>query len=783
MLPALDWLLVGGHRPLSDAASTRAAPAIAPRPSPTPRWEAAVRDHPAATEARRARQARVDTLTVVLLATALIALAASIGLGWAQSLGLVAVPVLAVLLVLTRNRRRMGVAELALAHADDRLRLEFHSSPEPMWVHDETNLEILDVNPAAVQAYGWSRDEFQRLRLTNVVDATADELRHTMGGLPEAPTVAGEWGYRTKEGSLRWALVTSQAVVHQGRPARLCVAHDVTAQRDNEARTRAILDQAADAILTVDLDGLVESVNAAAERMFGYTADEICGTDVRRLMHEPEATTSAGSSVQVEARGALRLGREVTGQRRDGTTFPLELAVTDVELGERTITTVVARDVTERKAFERRLAHQGTHDALTGLPNRVLFMDRLAHAIATSGRTRRPLAVLFCDLDRFKVINDSMGHTAGDALLFAVAGRIRSALRTSDTVARFGGDEFVILAEDMADEADAVRVAEKLAESLREPVRIGNQEIVVTASIGIAVADAQSATPETLVRDADVAMYRAKSRGRACHEVFDADLRRQAMQRMDTESALRRGMGLQEFVVHYQPEVDMETKRVVGVEALVRWDHPDHGLTSPANFLPVAEETGLIVAIGEQVLLQACRQAAKWHEQFGPSAPTMWVNVSARQLASPVLVDVVREAVASFMPSPRKLGLEITETDIVPDDEVSRRTVQQLSDLGIRLAIDDFGTGFASLSYLWRFPADVVKIDRSFVKRLDEEREATVLIAAMIQLAHSLGKTTVAEGVETEEQLTRLHRLGCDTVQGYLLGRPAPAADIEHALH
>jgi EAL domain-containing protein (putative c-di-GMP-specific phosphodiesterase class I) len=277
-------------------------------------------------------------------------------------------------------------------------------------------------------------------------------------------------------------------------------------------------------------------------------------------------------------------------------------------------------------------------------------------------------------------------------------------------------------------------------------------------------------------------MYRAKAKGRARHEQFDADLRRQAIQRMDTESALRRGMGLQEFVVHYQPEVNITSGKVEGVEALVRWDHPDNGLTVPANFLPVAEETGLIVAIGETVFHQACMQAARWHEQLGDEAPTMWVNVSARQLASPMLVDVVRSAVETFLPAPSYLGLEITETDIVPDDDLSRQTMQDLTDLGVRIAIDDFGTGFASLSYLWRFPAQVVKIDRSFVRRLDEEREATVLVAAMIQLAHSLGKTTVAEGVETEEQLARLRSLGCDAVQGYLLGRPAPAEQIQPLL-
>jgi EAL domain-containing protein (putative c-di-GMP-specific phosphodiesterase class I) len=284
------------------------------------------------------------------------------------------------------------------------------------------------------------------------------------------------------------------------------------------------------------------------------------------------------------------------------------------------------------------------------------------------------------------------------------------------------------------------------------------------------------------VRDADVAMYRAKATGRARHEQFDAELRRQALQRMDTESALRRGMGLHEFLVHYQPVVNVQSGRIEDVEALVRWDHPDHGLTVPANFLPLAEETGLIVAIGEQVFEQACLQASRWHERFGEAAPTMWVNVSARQLASPMLVEVVRSAIETHLPSPDALGLEITETHIVPDDDVSRRTMQELTELGVHIAIDDFGTGFASLSYLWRFPAQVVKIDRSFVRSLGEEREATVLVAAMVQLAHSLGKTTVAEGVETDEQLARLRSLGCDAVQGYLIGRPAPGDRIEAML-
>jgi diguanylate cyclase (GGDEF)-like protein/PAS domain S-box-containing protein len=760
------------------------------RSSFAPTWDIGSQDLAATSSGRIARQALVDGLLVVLLAVVLGALAATTFLregpttqAWVAGVAIIVVPTLAVHVLLAWNRARVGAVEVALGRAEERMRLLFHSSPEPMWVYDEQTLAIVDVNPAAVQAYGWRPEEFLRLSLDDIVDTGPEELRAAMGSLPEATTFLGEWRHRRKDGSTRWVLVTTQAVQHAGRSARLSVAHDVTAQHEHEARTRAILDHAPDAILTIDLDGLVESLNPAAERMFGQRGEAVVGTDVGRLMEPSDDPSSlGGATVQVRTHAGLQLGKEVIGRRADGTTFPLELSVTEVELGDRTICTLVARDVTERKAFERRLTHQGTHDALTGLPNRVLFMDRLAHALATAARTHRPMAVLFCDIDRFKVINDSLGHTAGDALLFAVAGRFRSALRAGDTVARFGGDEFVILAEELADDADAVIVAEKLAEALREPIAIGTQEIVVSSSVGIAVADPETATPETLVRDADVAMYRAKAKGRARHEQFDADLRRQAIQRMDTESALRRGMGLQEFVVHYQPEVNITSGKVEGVEALVRWDHPDNGLTVPANFLPVAEETGLIVAIGETVFHQACMQAARWHEQLGDEAPTMWVNVSARQLASPMLVDVVRSAVETFLPAPSYLGLEITETDIVPDDDLSRQTMQDLTDLGVRIAIDDFGTGFASLSYLWRFPAQVVKIDRSFVRRLDEEREATVLVAAMIQLAHSLGKTTVAEGVETEEQLARLRSLGCDAVQGYLLGRPAPAEQIQPLL-
>jgi diguanylate cyclase (GGDEF)-like protein/PAS domain S-box-containing protein len=647
-----------------------------------------------------------------------------------------------------------------VAELEAQLRTVIDAVPQPLWIADAGTGQLLDVNDAAVAAFGWTRAE--------LLSRTVDQLILVDVG-------AGEVRHRTSDGAPRPVELTHHDLLHAGRPARLTVIGDLGVRRDAEERMRAIVEDVADAILTVDGDGRIELANPATARMFGHGLDHLVGAAIETLIETP--ATSGGLAAGHSTQTRIRLGREATGRRRNGTTFPLELSITESTVEGRPVSTVVARDVTERKAFERRLAHQGTHDSLTGLPNRTLFMDRVGHALATTRRTRRPMAVLFCDIDRFKVVNDSLGHNSGDALLYTVAARFREAVRTSDTVARFGGDEFVVLAEELADDEHAVVVAQKLADALRAPITLGSKEIVVTASIGIALPD-DSSTPETLVRDADVAMYRAKSRGRARHEKFDSQLRAQALQRLDIESALRRAVVLDEFLVHYQPEVDLDTDRIVGVEALVRWDHPGEGLVSPAAFLPIAEETGLIVDIGNEVFRKAGAQYAAWHEHLGERTPTLWLNVSARQLAMPDLVTTVRTMAEEFFPASSCIGLEITETDIVPDDEAVQHTMRQLTDLGVHIAIDDFGTGFASLSYLWRFPADVVKIDQTFVRRLGEEREATVLVAAMIQMAHSLGKRTVAEGVETPEQLARLRRLECDVVQGYLLGRPMPGADV-----
>jgi diguanylate cyclase (GGDEF)-like protein/PAS domain S-box-containing protein len=575
--------------------------------------------------------------------------------------------------------------------------------------------------------------------------------------------------HRRRDGSTAWLSVTTSAAPDRGLTARLSIARDVTSVHDSQARTEAILDRATDAVLTIDLDGCIESVNPAAERLFGRPASSLVGRDVGSVLESTDGRPLTGP--------AFAHGREVIGRAANGTRVPLELSVAAVALGDRTVSTVVARDLRDRRALETRLSTQTTHDALTGLPNRSHLIDILDRALVTPGG--QPAAALCCGLDRFKVVNDSLGHTAGDALLFAVAGRLREAIGDTGTVGRFGGDVFVAVLDHVRDPADAMARADRLSRALDEPVTIGDRPVHVSASIGVAVAHERDTGPG-LVRDAEVAMHRAKARGRACVELFAADLHAKAVERMTIESDLRAGLAERQFVVHYPPEIELTTDRIVGLEALVRWDrHGDR--RGPDAFLPIAEETGLIVPLGESVLSQACTEASRWHARLGTTAPTVWVNISARQLSSHALVDTVARAL-STLPRVSALGLEVTETDIIPDDDVSRRVMDALVELGVKLAIDDFGTGFASLSYLWRFPAQVVKIDQSFVRRMTEDDDARVLVRAMIDMAHSLGKTIVAEGVELPEQLAALRELGADTAQGFLLARPQPASAIDALL-
>jgi diguanylate cyclase (GGDEF)-like protein len=436
----------------------------------------------------------------------------------------------------------------------------------------------------------------------------------------------------------------------------------------------------------------------------------------------------------------------------------------------------------DREDTEARMRHQSLHDGLTGLPNRTLFYDRIEQAFARAHRTRSLVAVFLLDVDQFKTINDSLGHEAGDDLLVALSARLEHVIRGSDTVARLGGDEFVVVCE-VESEAEAFTVAERIADAWERPIPVGTGgEIFVSASIGITIA-ARTQSAETMLREADAAMYRAKEGGRGRYELFDEEMRRHAFARLRTESDLRRAVEREQFRVHYQPIFDVAEERLVGVEALVRWDRPGNGIVGPAEFIGLTEETGLIAPLGRWVLEQATAQVTEWRARFPHAADLgVTVNVSGRQLARPEFLAEVEGALDRCGLEPGSLGLEITESVLLKDVSAPRSTLEELRGLGVRVLLDDFGTGYSSLSRLKRVPVDAIKVDRSFVDGLGEEEHDTTIVSAIVHIATSLGLDTIAEGVEAAGQLDVLRELGCNGAQGYLFAAPMCAADFEALL-
>lgn len=467
---------------------------------------------------------------------------------------------------------------------------------------------------------------------------------------------------------------------------------------------------------------------------------------------------------------------ELFGLSKDGTEFPQEVSLITLEDGG---LVCMVRDITERKAMEERLEHQALHDPLTDLPNRHLFTDRLGRALARAKRGGEPVAVLFLDIDNFKLVNDSMGHGAGDRLLCLIAGRLRENLHPSDTVARIGGEEFAVLLEGPGGREGASLVAERMLRELRAPFSLGGHEVLLTASSGISLGG-HDEEAEDLLRQADIAMYRAKNVGKDDYEIFDpATMELPSLGRMELAGDLRRAIEREELKAYYQPKVEISSGRIAGWEALLRWEHPVHGFIPPDRFIPLAEESGLIVPIGRWVIREACRQAELWRQRH-PSEPppSVSVNLSPRQFRHQRLGEEVAAILEETGLPPQALELEITESTLMEDEESGFARMGESKDLGVRFALDDFGTGYSSLSVLRRLPIDSLKIDKSFVGGIEEDPKNEVLVSTMVNLARALGMGVVAEGMETHGELARLREMGAHFAQGYYFARPMPAERV-----
>lgn len=591
-------------------------------------------------------------------------------------------------------------------------------------------------------------------------------------------TVRVEFRFRHRNGTWRWLEATGRNLEDQpGVHGIVINARDVTDRKLVEDRFRALIQNAEDMIGILALDGRLIYESPAITTILGYDPADMIGTPGLAYVH-PDDLDEVGTVLRrVLEHPEDNVPVSYRCRHADGSWRLLEGTLTNLIDDEAVGGIVInARDVTERKRLEAEVTHQAFHDTLTGLPNRALFLDRLTHALLRSSRAPASVAVLFLDIDNFKIVNDSLGHAAGDVLLSEVGNRLRLALREGDTVARLGGDEFTILVEDVEGIEQVLVVADRLLEALRQPVMLDDRAVPITTSVGITLGAAHLSAAD-LIRDADLAMYRAKGDGKNRFAVFDPAMHLQALHRLEVEHDLRIAIERQQFTVLYQPEVTLDTSSMFGFEALVRWEHPTYGTIPPAEFIPIAEETGLIEGIGRVVLREASHRAASWLESFTlPDRFAMSVNLSPRQFRDPHLVEGITTILKETGLPPRYLMLEITESSLMDDPERSTAILRAIHDIGVQIAIDDFGTGYSSLARLQRFPVAFLKIDRSFVWQLGDEASGSVLVKSMIDLAQAMGMQAVAEGVETEEQEQLLRTLGCDIGQGYLYARPLDAA-------
>jgi diguanylate cyclase (GGDEF)-like protein/PAS domain S-box-containing protein len=678
-------------------------------------------------------------------------------------------------------------AELARAKLMGRLMLQSSRMPMALVLTDAgTELTIREWNPGAERIFGFTAEEtVGRSPFGLIIPHERKSFVQALAGahVDERETVRVVNENITKSGRRIWCEWFNTPVCDTSGKivAMMSMAEDISERLKGEERMKlwsSVLDHTSEGILICDAQLRIVLINAAFTVITGYSQQEAAGQTPRILQSgRHESAFYADMWKTIRDTGCWQ--GELWNRNKAGEIYPERLAINAVrdELGHVTHYVGIIADITAHKATEQRIRHLAQYDALTDLPNRTLLADRLSQMVSVAARENGKGGALFIDLDHFKDVNDSMGHDAGDILLVAIAGRLRQCVREVDTVARMGGDEFVVLIGQLREPEDAADVAQKLLDAIKEPLVLHDNEVTVSASIGICIFPDDGAIASRLIHNADAAMYEAKSAGRNTFCFYTRGMNVRALQRLSTETALRRAIAEHEFVLHYQPLVDIGSGEIIGAEALIRWNRPGVGMVPPLQFIPIAEQRGLIIPIGTWALDEAARQAAAW-EHAGISIPIA-VNLSALQFHQKGFVERVAETIASHRIEPSRIDLELTESIIVHDAAATITLLERLHDIGVALSIDDFGTGYSSLNYLRRFPIDKIKIDKSFIDEIVEHQETARVVGGIIALAKALDLKVVAEGVETPQQLEILRSEGCHQAQGYLFSRPLPAADFD----
>lgn len=668
-------------------------------------------------------------------------------------------------------------ANESLKTSEERYRDLFENANDTIYLHDLTG-KFISVNQTGERMFGYTREEAVKLNIGQVVAPESLEkaklqIAAKIAGLPASNY---EIDCIRKDGKKVSFEVNSRVIYEAEKPVAIQgIARDISDRKKAEAERDRLYNFSNDLLATIAFDGTLLHINPAWEKILGYQTSELLGKSLNDITHDDDQAKNLTEAKK------LKKGHSISYESRliceDGSFRWISWNATP--LASEQISYVVGRNITERKIAERVLEHNALFDTLTNLPNRTQFMNHLQKAIQQYEEdSANGFAMLFLDLDRFKIINDGLGHLIGDKLLIAIADRIRAVLRPGDIVARLGGDEFTLLMHNVKHVSDATIVAERIQKHLSNPFKLDNYEVFTSASIGIIVSDETKRTPEDFLRDADSAMYRAKDSGKARYEIFDQAMYTHNMNLLQVETDLRKAIDRNEFRVFYQPIVCLETGELKEFEALIRWEHPQYGLVSPIEFVGIAEETGLIIQIGEWILEEACRQTKVWQKLLPfQENLSISVNLSSKQLMHPSLISQVKNVLEKTKLDPRYLKLEVTESIVMENAETASNVLNELTSLGISISTDDFGTGYSSLSYLHQFPFKRIKIDRSFIGKMDTDVKSEAIVRTILMLAENLGFEVVAEGIENINQLKKLQTLGCAYGQGYLFSKPVSEPD------